>query len=116
MPVVVLRPVGQHSDAEGYYRLADQIATSLANLYAKVDIAESIGACRLALGAPDEAAKIWSDAAEVCREIDYAYRLARILGHLVAIHSEQLPNCHLRRVYGDEKEKVDERLRQEGFA
>ncbi|WP_434421745.1 hypothetical protein [Nannocystis pusilla] len=76
----------QHLDAEGYYQLADTLAAKLLRPHARADVQDSLGVCHRARGAGTQAARVWNDAAELCRAIDYPQRLHSILGHLAAHH------------------------------
>lgn len=76
----------QPIDAEGYYQLADTLAAKLLRPHTRADVQESLGVCQRARGAGTQAARVWSDAAELCRAIDYPQRLQSILGHLASHH------------------------------
>ncbi|PCC70455.1 hypothetical protein SAMN02745121_06637 [Nannocystis exedens] len=78
--------LAQHADAEAYYQLADLLAGKLLRPHTRADVQESLGVCRLARGAGDEAARAWEEAAELCRVIDYPQRLHSLLGRLAAHH------------------------------
>lgn len=79
--------IAHHIDAEGYYQLADTLAAKLLRPHTRADVQESLGVCHRARGAGTQAARVWSDAAELCRAIDYPQRLHSILGRL-AFHHE----------------------------
>ncbi|MFZ6185985.1 hypothetical protein [Nannocystis pusilla] len=78
--------LGQPIDAEGYYQLADTLAAKLLRPHTRADVQESLGVCHRARGAAVQAVRVWNDAAELCRAIDYPQRLRSILGHLAAHH------------------------------
>ncbi|MCY1011732.1 hypothetical protein OV079_40510 [Nannocystis pusilla] len=78
--------LAQPIDAEGYYQLADTLAAKLLRPHTRADVQESLGVCHRARGAAARAVRVWNDAAELCRAIDYPQRLHSILGHLAAHH------------------------------
>ncbi|MCY0986402.1 hypothetical protein OV203_04630 [Nannocystis sp. ILAH1] len=78
--------LAQHLDAEGYYQLSDTLAAKLLRPHTRADVQESLGVCHGARGAGTQAVRVWNDAAELCRAIDYPQRLHSILGRLASHH------------------------------
>ncbi len=104
----------QYADAEGYYQLADRVASKLLNAYTKADVRESLGVCRLAQRAPRDALQIWNEVAALCRDIDYPKRLASVLGRLAELHGGALPDRKLQDACLKEQDEVRARLAAEG--
>lgn len=75
-----------HIDAGGYYQLADALAAKLLRPHTRADVQESLGVCHRARGAGAQAARVWSEAAELCRAVDYPQRLHSVLGRLACHH------------------------------
>lgn len=78
--------LAQPIEAEGYYQLADTLAAKLLRPHTRADVQESLGVCHRARGAGTQAARLWNEAAELCRAIDYPQRLHSILGRLASHH------------------------------
>jgi hypothetical protein len=106
------RALAGFADAEGYYRLADAIAGKLLRPHTRADVQESIGACRLALGADVDAARIWTAAAELCRAIDYPTRLHSLLRRLADHHATAAPDRARRRACLEEQAALHPRLQE----
>lgn len=108
--------LAQWTDAEGYYKVADQLASKLHNLYVKSDALESLGVCRLAQRDPRAAAAVWQEVAALCRELDYPKRLASVLGRLADVHEGPLSDHAARDACLKEQADVHARMREEAQA
>jgi tetratricopeptide (TPR) repeat protein len=76
----------QLDEARGYYELADKIATKIVNPFVKADCLEKIGMVMELGGQIGPAAKIWTDATQLCRQMEYEFRLVSILERLRAMY------------------------------
>lgn len=76
---VLCRDQRQLADSETHYRLAALTAEKTVNPFARADALEQIGVLQLAQRRPVEATATWTAAAAICRESDYAIRLASLL-------------------------------------
>jgi hypothetical protein len=76
----------QLEESYGYFALADRIATQILHPFVKADCLEKMGMIQELRGHPGPAAKIWTDACKLCRQMEYSYRLESILERLAALH------------------------------
>jgi len=75
----------QLEESYGYFDLADQIATKIIHPFVKADCLEKKGVVLDLMGQPGPAARIWTDACKLCRQMEYKVRLESILERLVAL-------------------------------
>ena len=75
----------QLDESYGYFELADQIATKIIHPFVKADCLEKMGMIQELRGAPGPAARIWTDACALCRQMEYDHRLTSILERLSAL-------------------------------
>lgn len=76
----------QLEESFGYFELADRIATQIIHPFVKADCLEKMGMIHELRGHPGPAAKIWTDACKLCRQMEYNHRLESILERLAALH------------------------------
>jgi tetratricopeptide (TPR) repeat protein len=88
--------LGQLEQAHGYFQLGDQIATKIINPFVKADCLEKLGVVHERRGELGPAAKIWTDATKLCRQMEYDHRLASILERLAAMFRKARMGAELR--------------------
>ena len=85
----------QLDESYGSFDLADQIATKIVNPFVKADCLEKKGMLLEMRGQPGQAARLWTDACKLCRQMDYKHRLESMLERLVALFKKARMNSEL---------------------
>lgn len=85
-------------DAYGYFDLADQIATKIIHPFVKADCLEKKGVVLELRSQPGPAARIWTDACKLCRQMEYKHRLESILERLAALYKKARMKVELNEV------------------
>ena len=88
----------QLDESYGYFELADQIATKTIHPFVKADCLEKMGVIQELRGAPGPAARLWTDACALCRQLEYHHRLESILERLSALFKKAHMNGELNAV------------------
>jgi hypothetical protein len=88
----------QLDESFGYFELADQIATKTIHPFVKADCLEKMGIIQELRGAPGPAARIWTDACQLCRQLEYHHRLVSILERLSVLFKKARMNNELNAV------------------
>jgi hypothetical protein len=88
----------QLEESYGYFDMADQIATKIIHPFVKADCLEKKGIIHELRGHPGPAAKLWTDACQLCRQMEYDHRLASILERLSALYKKGRMNAELNAV------------------
>ncbi|HLV66079.1 MAG TPA: hypothetical protein VKY73_09700, partial [Polyangiaceae bacterium] len=74
--------LGQIDEADGYFGIADKLASKLLNPSTKADCMEKQGIIQETKGNRRGALELYRDAAQMCREFEYPERLASVLERL----------------------------------
>lgn len=87
--------LNQLEESYGYFELADQIATKIVHPFVKADCLEKKGIVLDLMGQPGPAARIWTDACKLCRQMEYKHRLESMLERLVVLFKKARMNREL---------------------
>ncbi|MFO7181264.1 MAG: hypothetical protein DIU78_021360 [Pseudomonadota bacterium] len=78
--------LGQIDEADGYFAIADKIASKLLNPSTKADCMEKQGIIQEMKGNRRGALELFRDAAQMCRDFEYPERLVSVLERLRALY------------------------------